>query len=119
MSPERPRGEPPKEDERPYYRAVRFPGEKAARRAYFATQETIFATDWNMSTYRLILGGIWHVAVMGDQPPEELERKLMRALRHGDPVQLPYDVLRPLQQRGETERRNGLWTERHYRLPEP
>jgi hypothetical protein len=54
-----------KEQELPYYHSARFNGEGAIRRAYFALQDTIFETGCNLSTYRIILNGIRHVAVLG------------------------------------------------------
>ena len=89
--------------------------EGPARRAYFAAQEAIFQTPCELSTYRIVLNGVWHVSVVGDEPPEELQAQLERALRAGDPVELPDDVLRALAERGKAERTKRLWTERHYR----
>ncbi len=112
MSPER-HGE--EQEKHPYYHAVRFQKEGPARRAYFAAQDTIHEAECNLSAYRFLLNGIWHVAVVGEPPPSEIEEQLARTLRAGDPVKLPDDVLKPLAQRGENERSQRLWTERHYR----
>ena len=80
MSPERPGEEPGREHEPlPYYHAVRFQREGAARQAYFATQDAIYKVECNISTYRFLLRGIWHVAVIGEPPPEELDQQLRQA----------------------------------------
>ncbi|MBV9282506.1 MAG: hypothetical protein JOZ41_20705 [Chloroflexi bacterium] len=123
MSKERPGGydgqEHHEQQERdPYFRARRFQREGAARRAYFATQEAIFAAECDLSTYRFLLRGIWHVAVMGAEPPEELAQELKQHLRHGDPVDLPEEVRRGLSERGRQQRQSGLWSEGHYPIPD-
>jgi len=114
MSKER-EGEAGKEHELPYYQAARFHREGSARRAYFALQDTIFESECTLSTYRIILNGTWHVAVLGERPAEELQEKLDRALRNGDPVSLPEDVVTSLVERGKQQRRIAPWVERHYR----
>lgn len=115
MSKERPGGDPDKEREQPYYQVARFFQEGSARRAYFAAQETIFAAECELSSYRFLLQDRWHVAVVGEQPEEDLEHQLQRALRAGTPVSLPQDVLTALDERGKAIRKQALWTERHYR----
>jgi len=108
-------GEPSKEQELPYYEAARFHGEGPARQAYFALQDTIFESECTLSSYRIILGGIWHVAVLGERPADELQAKLSRALRNGDPVSLPEDIVTSLAERGREQRQIAPWVERHYR----
>jgi hypothetical protein len=76
--------------------AARFQGEGPARRADFAGQDAIIETPRVLSTYRFLLRGIWHVAVMGDPPPEELGLQLARALRSGDPVELLGELVETL-----------------------
>jgi hypothetical protein len=96
-------------------RAVRFQGEGPARRAYFAVQNAILETACQLSTYRFLVRGIWHVAVMGEPPPEELGLEINRALRSGDSVELPEEIAQSLSERGKQERQKRIWTERHYR----
>jgi len=116
MSPEKRGDEPGHEHESlPYYHAVRFQKEGAARQAYFAAQDTIYKVECNISTYRFLLRGIWHVAVIGEPPPEELDQELRHALRHGDPVPLPEDLLSDFTNRAKEARRLAPWVERHYR----
>ncbi len=99
----------------PYYRAARFTGEKPARRAYNRAQETIFqAPDCELSAYRFHLNRIWHVAVVGDQPPDDLDRQLREILSRGEPAFLPEALLRQLQRRRAQATRLGPWVEGHY-----
>src|SRR2546429_9461142 len=66
-----------------YLKVARFAGEKAAGRAYRQAEELLYRSpDTELSAYRFHLNRVWHVAVLGDQPPEELDRQLQR-----DPVQ--------------------------------
>ena len=100
----------------PYYRAARFSGEKPAGRAYNQAQETIFtAPDCELSAYRFHLDRVWHVAVVGEQPPQELERQLEKILSRGQPTTLPELLLRTLEQRRVQATRLGPWIEGHYR----
>ena len=73
-----PQEEPPSQQEaEPYFRASRFTRERLAKRAYFRAQETIRnATDCELSVYRFLLNRISHVAVVGERPAEELDRRL-------------------------------------------
>ncbi|MBV9279423.1 MAG: hypothetical protein JOZ41_05035 [Chloroflexi bacterium] len=120
MTKERPggyEGQERRPDEGPFFRAARFQKEGAARRAYFATQETIYQAECDLSTYRFLLNGIWHVAVTGNEPPEELAERLGRNMRHGYQVELPEDIRRDLSERGRQQRKHGLWSEGHYPIP--
>src|SRR2546428_462554 len=101
-SPERQEGERKQEHEpTPYYKAARFPGgEKPAGRAYSKAQDAIFrANGSELSAYRLILDQLWHVAVLGEPPPEDLERKITKILATGEPATLPPEILKLLQER--------------------
>src|ERR1041384_8020159 len=93
-SPEQPAAEP-----QPYYQAVRSPTERSAGQAYFQAQEAIFTTDCDLSAYRLQVNRLWHVAVLGSPPPEQLERSLRTILAAGKPIPLPADVLSILLER--------------------
>jgi hypothetical protein len=115
MSKERRGAEPDKEREQPYCQAARFMQEGRARRVYFAAQDTIFAAECELSSYRFLLQDRWHIAVVGEPPPEELAQQLRRVLRAGIPASLPEDVLTALHERGKQMRKQALWTERHYR----
>src|SRR5215213_507287 len=80
-----------------YLRVARFSREKPAGRAYRKAQDLLFATpDCELSAYRFHLDRIWHVAVLGDQPPEDLERQLQTILSRGQPASLPDEVLAQL-----------------------
>lgn len=115
-SPEHPQAEGRAEPEpHPYCQAARFAGERPAGRAYFQAQEAIFQAECDLSAYRLQLNRLWHVAVVGEPPPEDLDEQLRGILAAGEEVSLPSDVLRLLHERGMRARRRGPWSEGHYR----
>jgi hypothetical protein len=111
----RPEGKPEQEPV-PYYHAARFRNERPARHAYFQAQEILFTTpDADLSAYRFLLRQIWHVAVLGEPPPEDLAKKLQTAFAGGEPTTLPPDILKLLAQRREQANQQAPWVERHYR----
>jgi hypothetical protein len=71
--------------------------------------------DADLSAYRFLLQQIWHVAVLGEPPPEEMAKKLETAFARGEPTQLPPDILKALAERREQATKQGTWVERHYR----
>src|SRR5438045_2323224 len=101
MSAERPEDPAPGERARePYCKAARFASEADDGQVYFKAQGTILREpDNDLSTYRLQLNLVWHVAVLGVQPPRSLDRRLRKILAAGDPTTLPPDVLELLLQR--------------------
>src|SRR5438874_2675381 len=102
-----------------YLKVARFPSEKPAGRAYRQAEELLFRSpDTELSAYRFQLSHVWHVAVLGDQPPEELDRRLQRILSRGEPASLPEEVLLELQRRRASATQLGPWVERHARPPE-
>jgi hypothetical protein len=106
----------PEQEPVPYYHAARFRYENQARRAYFQAQDMLFhAPESELSAYRFQLERIWHVAVLGEPPPEDMEKKLQAALARGEPTELPPDILKLLAERREQATRQGPWVERHYR----
>lgn len=90
----------PENQPTPYVNVTRFSGEKPAGRAYRRAQDLLFRTpDCELSAFRFHLNRIWHVAVLGDQPSEDLDRQLRLILSHGQPISLLEQVLAQLQQR--------------------
>src|SRR5437016_53342 len=88
----------------PYYKAARFGSERPALRVYERLRETLYTTsDVDLSVYRLLLNRVSHVAVIGEPPPEELDRRISRLLSRGDPVPLPAEVLSSLAERRREE----------------
>jgi hypothetical protein len=83
------------EQERPpYAQAARFPGERPAGQAYFQAQAAIHQAECDLSAYRLKLDQVWHVAVVGQAPPEGLHAQLGAILAAGEPADLPPDIAR-------------------------
>lgn len=98
-----------------YYQAARFAGEHPAGKAYNRVQATIFQAECDLSAYRLRLNRIWHVAVVGEPPPDDLATLLRGILATGTPVDLPPELLTLLHERSIQQRRKGPWSEGHYR----
>ncbi|MCZ7570763.1 MAG: hypothetical protein M5U01_19560 [Ardenticatenaceae bacterium] len=116
-SPEKPGEEPQKEEEpKPAYcKAARFASEESAGQAYFQTQEAILNVPCDLSTYRFQLQQIWHVAVVGEPPSEELEQQLDEILSGGARTSLPPEILFFFQERRRQAAKFGSRVERHYR----
>lgn len=115
-------GEPAAEDEPPsaYIQIARFAHETIAGLAFTQAQKLLFDNPCELSAYRLLFSRVWHVAVVGQQPPEDLHQQLERILSTGEPASLPDELIQLLQERGVQARRRGPWSEEHYhggRLP--
>ncbi len=105
-SPEQREGaQPPEQEPKPYFQAARFRGERAAGRAYFQAQETIYGAECDVSAFRFHLDRIWHVAVAGEQPPEELAEQIERILSACEPTTLPPEIVQMLQERSSQARK--------------
>ena len=91
--PERRPGEPnPEREGLPrYHLAARFDGEEAAGQAYFAAQEVIYSgpEELELSVYRLMLNLVYHVAAVGNPPPQEVDQRLGDVFRAGEPPSSP------------------------------
>jgi hypothetical protein len=116
-SPEHRGGRPNKEQEaQPQYaQAARYADEPEAGEAYFQAEAAIFGTNHELSAYRLKLEEIWHVAVLGDTPPEDFDQTIQAILSTGEPTALPPEILAYLNQRRLQARQLGSWVEGHYR----
>ena len=95
--------------------AARFAAQGAAGQAYFRAQQAIFTNECDLSAYRFLLNGIWHVAVLGEPPSDELRQQVQEILRSGSLTPLPPEVLDLLDQRRQQSKTQGEWVERHYR----
>ncbi len=114
-SPERPHGDPSKEQENRYLAAVRFEQEAVARKTFFKAQDIVFKGDCELSVYRFQLRGVYHVAVIGEPPPSELQDQLKSILSSGVEADLPEQLKAYLFQRRVQAKRVGPWVEGHYR----
>ena len=99
----------------PYHRAAKFPGEREAGAVYFRIQDLIEDPECDLSAYRFLILGIWHVAIVGDTPTSELAEQLEKHLSGGEPVELPVDTLDFLRRRRRQQIKHGPWVERHHR----
>jgi len=118
---ERPSGEHyPRRERRgelpPYLRSARFTGEQPAGQAYERAQEAIYTGPPNdLSLYRLSLDQVYHLAVLGQTPPEPLKRQLESILSVGEYAELPKAILEALAERRRQSIKVAPWVERHYR----
>lgn len=100
----------------PYHKTSRFPGERPAGRVYDRLQEMIYrAPACDLSVYRLQLNRIFHVTVLGQLPPEDLDRRITQLLARGEATALPPDALAALVERRRQAARIAPWVERHQR----
>lgn len=104
------------QNEFPYHKAVHFSDERNARRVYVQIQETIRGPKCDLSVYRFQYQGVNYVAVLGDQPPEELQTTIEALLSIGESVTLPDEVVAYLRRRRQEARHVGPWVEGHYRF---
>jgi hypothetical protein len=100
-----------------YHQAARYPDEHASEGPYDQAQQAIYETPCDLSAYRLMLSRerIWHVAVLGDAPPEQLHRRITEILSTGEPVSLSDDNLIALNERRKRQTKHGEWVEGHYK----
>lgn len=99
-----------------YCLATRYRDQHTSGRAYTRAQNTLFSAEGSdLSAYRFQLDQIWHVAVLGQHPAPELDRRLRLILSGGDPVTLPADILTVLFARRAAATELGPWVERHQR----
>lgn len=103
-----------KQGELPYHLASRFLGEVPAGRAYRRIRDMIYGSEQALSVFRIQLRTVYHVAVVGDPPPEPFERRLRRVLAAGLPVELPADILDVLYERRAVAQQEGSWVERRF-----
>ena len=105
----------PNYEKTPYNRAAKFSREREAGAVYFRIQDLIEDPECDLSAYRFLILGIWHVAIVGDTPDSELAEQLERHLSGGEPVELPVDTLDFLRRRRQQQIKHGPWVERHHR----
>lgn len=104
----------------PYYLASRFKDKKKAGDVYFVVQELIYQdVDCDLSAFRVMLNGLWHVVVLGEKPAENLYLQLEAQLTNGTLVTLDPETILWLTRRREQATQIGPWVEGHYDLEEP
>ncbi len=103
-----------------YYLAARFPNKQKAGATYFPLQQMIFEArdECDLSVYRFKLNNVWHVVVVGEQPPQDLHQRIEAALTTGTLVSLSQDALDYLLDRRVQAIQLGPWVEGHYNKPE-
>lgn len=103
------------QDAIPYYQAARFKNKKAAGAVYIVVQEFIYQDiDCDLSAYRIKLGNVWHVIVIGEKPSEGLHVEIEAQLTNGVLVTVDSDTLLFLMRRRGQAGQLGQWLEVHY-----
>jgi hypothetical protein len=98
-------------------RVARFSGESLAGAAYVDAQDAIYGSfeETELSAYRFKLNEVWHVAVYGLPPAEELRQQVEGILATGEATTLPDRIVRTLRDRRAEATQTAPWLERHYR----
>jgi len=95
---------------------ARFRTTKRAQAVYRQVERTLYQGEpSDLSAYNLIVDGVPHVVVLGEEPPAQLQEQLTQLLATGAITELPVDVVATLRRRREQEHGKGNWTEGHYR----
>jgi hypothetical protein len=82
-------------------------------------QDAIQGTPCDLSAYRFLIDRVAHVSVVGEPPPDALDRQLATALAAGEATELSPNVLAMLMERRRRANRLGPWVEGHYRPGQP
>ncbi len=110
-------GEPAAEtDLPPYHRAARYQNERPSQKAYTKAQELVHhRADVDLSAYRIIFQKHWHVTVLGDPPPDDVDQRVQAILATGERTTLPNLVLTTLNHRRLLARDLHPYVELHHR----
>lgn len=74
--------------------AFRFADFDAAGRAYERARDLIFGDDLNASAYRVVINGVTHVIVVGeDVPSPRLQRALPEICHAGELTDVPDEIV--------------------------
>ncbi len=116
-SPEHPTEPAPERQPVPYHRAARFAAEAPARTAYFAAQGAVLGYEGqvDLSTYRVQIDAIYHVVVLGAEPPAALGARIDAILATGEAATLHPTVLTRHAARRREQSRHGSSIARHHR----
>lgn len=108
------------QEQYPFHTAARFPNESRAGRAYFRIQELILRNrDVDLSVFRIQLDKIYHVALVGETPPQPVADRIQRILASGEAVTLAANLVRALARRKAQASSIGPWVERDVRFVPP
>lgn len=106
---------PAKNASAPYNLAASFTDERRAGRAYNRAAELLIASERSdLSAYRLYVGPVWYVAIVGEQASAAVEQQLRRVFMHGQLCPLPPEFVETLMQRRAQATKLGPWVEAHY-----
>lgn len=96
--------------------AARFRTPKRAQAIYTQIERALYEGEASeLSAFNIILDGVPHVVILGEQPSMMVQDQLTRLLAEGQATELPAEVVATLRRRREQERGKGRWVEGHYR----
>lgn len=110
----------------PYYLAATFTTREEAEQPYQRVQQMIYepTNKAELSAFHFErrphdpqqkpLARPWFVVVLGERPPQRLERQLREALASGEMTTLALETVVTLAQRREQHTPLGSWVEGHY-----
>jgi hypothetical protein len=113
--------EPTPETDLPtYHRAARYQNERPSLKAYTKAQELIRQReDVDLPSYCIIFHKQWHVTVLGEVPPAEIDQRVQSILATGQRTTLPDLVLKTLNHRRLLARDIQPYVEMHHQLGTP
>lgn len=124
--PPRPEIPPP-----PFLLAARFPSREASQTPYDALQGIVRDQQVELSVFRLIhnwpesmskappSNNKWYVAILGESPPEPIQKRVVEAMSMGEQVALPDLVVAEMARRRLLETAKGPYIEHHRDLNIP
>lgn len=96
--------------------AARFRTAKRAHAIYTQVERALYHGEPSeLSAYNVVVDGVPHVVILGEQPTRPLRQQLTRLLAAGEITDLPAEVVATLRRRREQEHGKGRWVEGHYR----
>lgn len=108
------------EPQHDYYQSSRFAQEHEALDTYEQLQALLLdSPDVDLSTYRFLFNQVSFVAVLGQQPPDEIDAQVIGLLAAGETAELPDNVLKVLRDRRARVSKQAPWVEGHYRPGKP
>jgi hypothetical protein len=107
---------PEREERETWILTSRFEEMETARRAYEQLRNVVFGRNIDASVYRVQLGGVPHVILLGEGAlPEWLRKTYEEACAKGQSVEMPEDVKSTLRERRIAGKLPGAFWEANYR----
>ena len=81
----------------------------------FRCKMRLYGSEYELSAFRFQLDRLWHVAVVGEPPPETFDQAVQAMLSGGTVETLTPDLITFFNERRIEAREIAPWVERHYR----